>query len=100
MNLKIASLPNVMNANLPKVSVGTQQGNDGDFAQMLTDVLKEVNTTQQQSVDMQKSLMTNQPVELHDLKIALERASTSMQLTLQVRNKVLEAYQEIMRLQV
>lgn len=71
-----------------------------DFGQLLMDALREVNATQRESREMQNSLMAGQPVEFHDLMIAMERASTSMQLTMQVRNKLLEAYQEISRMQV
>ncbi len=75
--------------------------NDGDFGQMLTDVLKEVNGAQQKFGQAQNAFATNQqPVEYHDLMIAEEKASIAMQLTLQVRNKLLEAYQEISRMQV
>lgn len=73
---------------------------EGDFAQKLMDVLKEVNESQLQARDKQNAFMTGQPVEIHDLMIAMERASTAMQLTMQVRNKLLEAYQEINRIQV
>jgi flagellar hook-basal body complex protein FliE len=73
---------------------------NGDFAQKLMDVLKEVNESQLQAKDKQNAFMTGQPVEFHDLMITMERASTAMQLTLQVRNKLLEAYQEINRMQV
>ena len=72
----------------------------GDFAQTLMDVLKEVNGSQLQAKDKQNAFMTGQQVEFHDLMISMERASTAMQLTLQVRNKLLEAYQEINRMQV
>ena len=72
----------------------------GDFANTLMDVLKEVNESQLQAKDKQNAFMTGQQVEFHDLMISLERASTAMQLTLQVRNKLLEAYQEINRMQV
>ena len=72
----------------------------GDFAQTLMDVLKEVNSSQLQARDKQNAFMTGQPVEIHDLKITMERAAIAMQLTLQVRNKLLEAYQEINRMQV
>jgi flagellar hook-basal body complex protein FliE len=44
--------------------------------------------------------MTGQNVELHELMISMERAGLAMELTLQVRNKLLEAYQEISRMQV
>ena len=71
-----------------------------DFAQQLMDVLKEVNTAQTDSQKLQNSFNAGQPVEYHDLMIAMEKASTTMQLTLQVRNKLLEAYQEISRMQV
>ena len=77
-----------------------QPGAEGNFAQQLMDVLKEVNESQGAAQAQQNAFMTNQPVDYHDLMIAMERASTSMQLTMQVRNKLLEAYQEITRMQV
>ena len=73
----------------------------GDFGNMLMDALKEVNATQQNTRAMQNSFMAGQPgVEVHDLMIAMEKSSTAMQLTLQVRNKLLEAYQEMTRMQI
>jgi flagellar hook-basal body complex protein FliE len=76
-------------------------GGDDDFAHTLMDVLKEVNSSQQNAVQVQNNFMTGrQSVDYHDLMIAMERASTAMNLTLSVRNKVLEAYQEISRMQV
>ena len=71
-----------------------------DFGQMLMDVLKEVNSAQQEARTKQNAFMTGQPVEIHDVMIAMEKAGTAMQLTVQVRNKLLEAYQEISRMQV
>jgi flagellar hook-basal body complex protein FliE len=81
-------------------SAEPRQAEGGDFAQTLMDVLKEVNQSQLQAKDKQTAFMTGQPVELHDLMITMERASTAMQLTLQVRNKILEAYQEMIRMQI
>lgn len=84
-------------SQLAKKGVG---GNE-DFGQMLMDVLKEVNQSQSNSRDVQNAFLTGQPgVEIHDVKMAGEKASIAMQLTIQVRNKVLEAYQEISRMQV
>jgi len=74
---------------------------DGDFAHTLMDVLKEVNTTQQNATQVQNDFMTGrQSVDYHDLMISMERANIAMNLTLSVRNKALEAYQEISRMQV
>jgi len=70
------------------------------FAQRMSDGLREVNqqllTTQ---VDLQK-LAVGEPVPLHELMIRLEESRISLQLMLQVRNRVLEAYQDMLRMQV
>jgi len=89
-------------ANLaqPPQSQISGQPENNDFGKMLMDVIKEVNEAQGDARGLQNDLMANRPVEYHELMIAMERASTAMQLTMQVRNKVLEAYQEISRMQV
>lgn len=74
---------------------------DSSFAETLMDAIKEVNKSQQDSKKMGTDYMANQNnVELDELLIAMEKASVTMQLTYQVRNKALEAYQEIARMQV
>lgn len=101
MNDKIAALTNVANPIVQSpLGLPKNKEQSGDFAQMLMDVLKEVNGSQQEARGMQADFMAGQPVEYHDLMIALEKASTAMQLTVEVRNKLLEAYQEISRMQV
>jgi flagellar hook-basal body complex protein FliE len=77
-----------------------QAAGDGDFGKLLMDVIKEVNSSQNKASEMQDAFMTGQNVELHELMISMERAGLAMELTLQVRNKLLEAYQEISRMQV
>ncbi|MEM4408047.1 MAG: flagellar hook-basal body complex protein FliE [Candidatus Caldarchaeum sp.] len=77
-----------------------QQKPEEDFAHMLMDALREVNEAQLHAARVQNDLMAGRPVEYHDLIFAMERASIAMELTLQVRNKLLEAYQEIQRLQI
>lgn len=79
---------------------GAAGGNGDDFAQTLMDAIQEVNQAQADSRNLQNSAIAGQPVEPHDVMISMERASMAMQLTLQVRNKVLEAYQEINRMQI
>ena len=76
-------------------------GEKGDFAHMLMDVMKEVNDSQSKATEIQADLLTGRrPVEVQDVMLAMEKASTSMQLTMAVRNKVLEAFQELSRMQV
>ena len=76
-------------------------GGKGDFAQMLMDDMKEVNDSQSKAAEIQTDLLTGRrPVEVQDVMLAMEKASTSMQLTMAVRNKMLEAFQELSRMQV
>ncbi len=71
-----------------------------DFGRMLMDVISEVNESQANAREIQNQMIAGQPVEYHELMFAVEKSSTAMALTLQVRNKLLEAYQEISRMQV
>jgi flagellar hook-basal body complex protein FliE len=85
---------------LPSATPGAAEKQGDDFAKTLMDVLKEVNVSQADAREMQNAFMTGQPVDIADVKIAMERASIALNLTMQVRNKLLEAYQEINRMQV
>lgn len=80
------------------------QNNDNDksmgFADMLKSSINEINSLQQQSAEMKSTLVTGELNELHQVMISAEKSSLAFQLTLQIRNKVVEAYQEIMRMQV
>lgn len=84
----------------PQVKIEEPTNGGSDFGQMLMDAIKDVNKTQADSRALQSDFMAGRPVEYHDLMIAMEKSSTAMQLTVQVRNKLLEAYQEINRINV
>jgi flagellar hook-basal body complex protein FliE len=71
-----------------------------NFGAMLREVVGQVNDAQQHAADLAERFARGEPVDEQTLVLAMERASLAFQLTLQVRNKVLEAYQEVMRLQV
>jgi flagellar hook-basal body complex protein FliE len=88
-----------LDLSAPKLQTGAKQGEG--FAQMLMDAVKEVNAGQNQASAMQDDFISGRrPVELHDLMITMEKAGVGMQLTTAVRNKVLDAYSEIERMQV
>lgn len=78
------------------------QGKDGeDFGGMLVKALEEVNGAQNDSKGVQQDFLSGRKdVDIHDVMIAQEKASTAMQLTMAVRNKALEAFQEINRLPI
>ena len=83
-------------AALPAPS-GTQGGSFGD---LLSNMVKDVAAKQAQSAQISRALMSGQNVPLHRAMIASEEAGLSFQLMVEVRNKLLESYQELMRMQV
>lgn len=72
----------------------------GSFKDMFDDALGQVNKLQLDSDNSIANFAAGNITDIHDVMIAVEKASISMQYTLQIRNKMLEAYQEIMRMQV
>ena len=72
----------------------------GKLFKPLADFLGEVNSTVMHSGELQMRFAAGENVELHDVMIASEKAGVATSLTMHLRNKLLEAYQEISRMQV
>ncbi|QGG48166.1 flagellar hook-basal body complex protein FliE [Heliorestis convoluta] len=70
------------------------------FSAFLKDSIDSVNQLHSESSRQTKALVSGQTENIHEVMIAAEKASIATSMTLQVRNKVMEAYQEIMRMQV
>lgn len=71
-----------------------------EFASFLSDSLVKVNQDLKNAEKLTQDFALGKDVELHQVVLATEQASLALQLTVQVRNKVIEAYQELMRMQV
>jgi len=72
-----------------------------DFGQTLQAALDQVNRAQQEAAHMSQQFDLNAPnVDLHDVMLSLQKASLSFQTMVQVRNRLVTAYQEIMNMQV
>ncbi|HLS88179.1 MAG TPA: flagellar hook-basal body complex protein FliE [Sphingobacteriaceae bacterium] len=70
------------------------------FGQALKAALAQVNAGQQEADRLAVRLATGEDTDIAAVMIAAERAQLTFQLAVEVRNKVLESYQEIMRMQV
>jgi len=72
-----------------------------DFAQVLQNSIDKVNQTQQSANQMAEKLAAGDTSQnLHEVMIALQTASVSFQEMVQVRNKLVTAYQDVMNIQV
>jgi len=79
-------------------NVGTS---DVDFSNLMKSAVNKVNETQQTSGKLRTAFEMGDPnVSLADAMIASQKASVAFQATLQVRNKLVEAYKEVMRMSV
>ena len=70
------------------------------FENTISNFVSEVSQKQTAAGESVKDLISGQNVSLHQTMIAMEEASISFQLMVEVRNKLLESYQELMRMQV
>lgn len=70
-----------------------------DFARLFEQEATQVSTDLRVAESAMQDYAAGKPVELHDLMIKLERARISVQVFVQVRNKVVESYQDLMRMQ-
>jgi flagellar hook-basal body complex protein FliE len=91
----------LLNTKNPLADANQVKGSTkGDFGAHLNKALGEVNELQQKADQAIQQLVGEGKGDLQDTMVALEKADVSFRLMMQIRNKVLEAYQEIMRMQV
>ncbi|RFU71282.1 flagellar hook-basal body complex protein FliE [Peribacillus saganii] len=103
----MASIQSVSPQNLFRTEIGrtyTQSNTPYEaqqkFASVLQESIEKVNQAQAESDKMTTKMARGENVDLHQVMIASQKASVTLQTTLEVRNKVVEAYQEIMRMNV
>lgn len=70
------------------------------FGELLNNALNQVNELQINSDEYKKMLAIGEVDNLHDVTIASEKANISLQIVMSIRNKVVDAYREIMRIQI
>ena len=87
-------LPRMMPSSAPK-----QQPNGAAFGKLLDEAIQQVNDVESSSQGELQKFLSNES-DLHSVMIALEKADLSFQMMMQVRNKIVQAYQEIMKSQV
>jgi flagellar hook-basal body complex protein FliE len=80
---------------------GATAAGSGDFASLIQQSLSTVNTTQSQAESLTHQYQLGQNgVSIEDAMISMQKANISFQTTVQVRNKLVAAYNDIMNMQV
>jgi flagellar hook-basal body complex protein FliE len=83
-----------------QVDAAGSSGGTGAFQSMLEGMIGGVEQSQTQAQQAAQNFLSGGDEELHSVALAAQRADLQFNLFLQVRNKAVSAYQEIMRMQV
>jgi flagellar hook-basal body complex protein FliE len=99
MSLPITSIPPL--AAIPALTpVSPSQPSGAGFGSVLADAIGRVDQFQQNAGSSIAKFLSGEDEEVHKVALATQQASISFDLFLQVRNKVVSAYQEVMRMQM
>lgn len=95
-----ATLPTISSPTEPSGSAVVESGRAGGFLDQLKGAIAQANDVQLQASHAVDDLMTGKTQDIHRTMVALQEADISFQLMMQVRNKLVGAYEEIQRMQV
>ena len=87
-------------ASVQPLDRATGSAANGDFSGMMRTAIDNVEAGSAQAGKLTESFLSGGPVDLHTVALAAQKASLQFDLFMQARNKVVNAYQEIMRMQV
>ncbi|MDR2697647.1 MAG: flagellar hook-basal body complex protein FliE [Holophagales bacterium] len=80
---------------------GAPNSHDGpSFSDLLKRALQEVNTDEQVAAQEARNLMTGQGTDMHSAILAVQKADVSFNTMMAVRSKLIDAYREVMRMQM
>ncbi|NOX36604.1 MAG: flagellar hook-basal body complex protein FliE [Calditrichaeota bacterium] len=83
-----------------KLQRSRSAGEDVSFKDTLKEALQEINELQQDAGETTERFLRGEITDLHQVMIAVEKARVGLELMLEIRNKMVEAYKEIMRMQM
>jgi flagellar hook-basal body complex protein FliE len=81
-------------------SVSLTEGAGGSFSAWLEQQVRTSNTDIVSADNAVRQLAVGEPVNLHQVMVQLERARLQLELVVQVRNKLLDAYQDLLKMQI
>jgi len=79
---------------------GKTENGGGSFADMLSGLVNDVNGLQAKAGELRTDLIAGESPDLHQIMIASEKAGVAMELLIEVRNKIVEAYDQLLRMPV
>ncbi len=84
--------------SIDKAQKGEQE--KGKFAELLKEAINEVSKVEKNADEEIKKVVTGEEKNIHKTLIAVEKADLSFQLMMEIKNKLMDAYQELMRTRI
>ncbi|GIO26147.1 flagellar hook-basal body complex protein FliE [Ornithinibacillus bavariensis] len=100
MNLGVNSITNTPIGTTVKEQVKSPGEAQASFANVFKNAINDVNDLQNLSDKKTEALALGQINDLHDVMITAQKASITLEATVEIQRKVIDAYNEIMRMQV
>jgi flagellar hook-basal body complex protein FliE len=75
-------------------------GGSGDFSKVLMDSIGEVNRLQSEAADATQKFATGQATNVAEVMVAVQKADVAYSMLMEIKNKLMEAYQEIQQMRV
>lgn len=94
----VAPFPKINGLSNPTNSIKVDKGNTNDFLDSIKKSLESVRSIQKEADNKIQQAISGSDIEISEVMISTLKAEMSMQLTLQVRNKLVDAYKEITRM--
>jgi flagellar hook-basal body complex protein FliE len=97
----IAPITNITPISMPDVSgLGKPSNPSSEFQNILSGTIDRLESLNHEASNAVQGFLTGQNEELHTVALATQKAELAFELGLQVRNKVVDAYQEIMKMPI
>lgn len=94
------SINAIKSSNIIKAASKTGGTEKIDFKEFLLESLEKVNADQNEAEAMDKALILGEVDNIHEVMVASQKAELSLSFAIEVKNKILDAYKEIMRIQM
>lgn len=99
MNIQSINASSILN-NISIGTTNTEENSITSFSTVLSDAINKVNDAEVNSNNKIEALIKGEDVEMHEVMLAMQEASLSLQALIEVRNNVVDAYKEISSLQL
>ncbi|GAB1529151.1 MULTISPECIES: flagellar hook-basal body complex protein FliE [Brevibacillus] len=98
--MEMSAISQLTPIRTPSVNKPTPAEVSQEFSSFLSDAMGKVNQAQVESSNLADKFAAGEITDVHQLTVAGQKASVMLQMTMQVRNKMIESYQEIMRMSI